>query len=52
LDQAKRSRTIVRLDSGGGSVDDVNWLLLRGYQIHGKDYSGRHARHLADKSVG
>jgi hypothetical protein len=30
LDQAKRSRTIVRLDSGGGSVDDVNWLLSRG----------------------
>jgi len=25
----------------------VNWLLARGYQVHGKDYSGRHARHLA-----
>jgi hypothetical protein len=48
LDQAKRRRTIVRLDSGGGSVDDVNWLLSRGYQVHGKDYSGRHARHLAE----
>jgi hypothetical protein len=48
LDPAKRSRTIVRLDSGGGSVDDVNWLLSRNYQVHGKDYSGRHARHLAD----
>src|SRR5579884_213164 len=48
LDPAKRRRTIVRLDSGGGSVADVNWLLARGYQLHGKDYSGRHARHLAD----
>ncbi len=27
LDQAKRARTIVRVDSGGGSLDDVNWLL-------------------------
>ncbi|HEX6477428.1 MAG TPA: transposase [Ktedonobacteraceae bacterium] len=48
MDQAKRSRTIVRLDSGGGSVADVNWLLSHGYQVHGKDYSGRHARHLAE----
>ena len=48
LDQAKRNRTIVRLDSGGGSLADVNWLLSRGYQVHGKDYSGRHARQLAD----
>jgi hypothetical protein len=50
LDKAKRVRTIVRVDSGGGSLDDVNWLLSRGYQIHAKDYSGRHARSLA-KSV-
>ena len=47
LDKAKRARTIVRVDSGGGSLDDVNWLLARGYQIHAKDYSGRHARSLA-----
>ncbi len=47
LDQTKRQRTIVRIDSGGGSLEDVNWLLLRGYQVHGKDYSGRHARSLA-----
>jgi hypothetical protein len=50
LDKAKRARTIVRVDSGGGSLDDVNWLLARGYHVHGKDYSGRHARSLA-KSV-
>jgi hypothetical protein len=50
LDKAKRARTIVRVDSGGGSLDDLNWLLSRGYQIHAKDYSSRHARGLA-KSV-
>jgi hypothetical protein len=37
----------VRFDAGGGSVDDVNWLLLRGYQIHGKDYSSARAGRLA-----
>src|SRR5438876_8102458 len=50
LDAGKRSRTIVRLDAGGGSLDDVNWLLLRGYQVHCKDYSGQQAKRLA-KSV-
>lgn len=48
LDEAKRSRTIVRVDSGGGSLDDVNWLLARGYLVHSKDYSGQRARKLAD----
>ncbi len=47
LDKAKRVRTIVRVASGGGSLDDVNWLLCRGYQIHAKDYSSRQARSLA-----
>ena len=47
LDAGKRSRTIVRLDAGGGSLDDVNWLLVRGYQMHGKDYSGQQAKRLA-----
>lgn len=50
-DQAKRQRTIVRIDSGGGSVDEVNWLLERGYQLHGKDYSGVRARNLAESVV-
>ncbi len=39
LDERKRQRTLVRLDAGGGSVDDVNWLLSRDYQVHCKDYS-------------
>jgi hypothetical protein len=50
LDEAKRRRSIVRVDAGGGSLDDVNWLLARGYQVHCKDYSGQQAKRLA-KSV-
>jgi len=30
LDEDKRSRTMVRVDAGGGSLDDVNWRLSRG----------------------
>jgi len=48
LDEGKRSRTIVRVDAGGGSLDDVNWLLSRGYQIHCKDYSSARAQRLAE----
>lgn len=47
LDQAKRARTIVRVDAGGGSVGDINWLLSQGYQVHAKDYSGQRAQKLA-----
>lgn len=50
LDEDKRKRTIVRIDAGGGSLDDVNWLLARGYLVHCKDYSGQQAKRLA-KSV-
>lgn len=46
LDEAKRSRTLLRVDAGGGSLDDVNWALSRGYQIQCKDYSGQRARRL------
>src|SRR5712692_9680159 len=47
LDADKRRRTIVRVDAGGGSLGDVNWLLSRDYQVHGKDYSGQQAKRLA-----
>jgi hypothetical protein len=47
LDQERRARTIVRLDSGGGSVQDHNWLLAQGYQLVGKDCSGQRAHKLA-----
>src|SRR6266508_2415944 len=47
LDAAKRARTIVRIDAGGGSVGEINWLLERDYQVHAKDYSGQRAQKLA-----
>jgi hypothetical protein len=47
LSQAKRARTIVRVDAGGGSVSEINWLLERGYQVIAKDYSGQRAQKLA-----
>jgi len=46
LDRVRRSRTIVRVDAGGGSVVNVNWLLARGYEYHGKDYSGPRVANL------
>lgn len=48
LEEHKRQRTIVRIDSGGGSVGEINWLLGKGYQVHGKDYSGVRAKALAE----
>ncbi len=47
LDAAKRARTILRVDAGGGSLDDINWVLARGYQLHTKDFSSARARRLA-----
>ena len=47
LDEAKRARTILRVDAGGGSLADVNWALQRGYRVHCKDYSTQRATALA-----
>jgi hypothetical protein len=47
LDAAKRARTIVRIDAGGGSVGEINWLLERDYQVMAKDYSTQRAQKLA-----
>lgn len=47
LDAPRRHRTILRMDAGGGSVKDVNWLLARGYHVHGKVYQHR----LVDKFI-
>ena len=46
LDAARRRRTILRIDAGGGSIEDSNWALARGYQAHTKDYSRQRARKL------
>jgi hypothetical protein len=43
LDRWRRSRTVLRMDSGGGSLPDVNWCLARGYQLHCKDISSQRA---------
>jgi hypothetical protein len=47
LDEAKRCRTVLRIDAGGGSMNGVNWLLERGYHVHCKDFSSRRAAHYA-----
>jgi hypothetical protein len=50
-DVEKCQRTILRVDSGGGSVDDINWVLQRGYHLHCKDYSGTRAQNLAESVI-
>ncbi len=47
LDEAKRARTIIRVDAGGGTEEDLNWLLARGDEIMAKEYSGRRIVRLA-----
>jgi hypothetical protein len=39
LNAAARARTVLRIDAAGGSLDDVNWMLERGYHVLCKDYS-------------
>jgi hypothetical protein len=51
LDAAKRERTLIRIDAGGGSISDINWLLMRGYFVVTKDYSTTRARLLAKQVV-
>jgi hypothetical protein len=47
LDAEKRKHTIIRMDAGGGSLDEVNRLLELGYQIHCKDISAARAESYA-----
>jgi hypothetical protein len=47
LSAEQRACTILRVDSGGGSLDDVNWSLERGYAVLAKDYSAQRAAKLA-----
>ena len=46
LDEAQRQRTIIRVDAGGGTSGDVNMVLGRGYQFHGKDFQHMHVKAL------
>jgi hypothetical protein len=43
LDEAKRARTA----AGCGTLDDLNWLLARGYEVIAKAYAGQRVLHLA-----
>ncbi len=47
LDAEQRQGTLVRIDAGGGSVPNLNWLLEQGYEVLGKACSGQQARLLA-----
>jgi hypothetical protein len=47
LTKEQRARTIIRLDAGGGTVEEVNACLEADYQFHGKDFSTQRARNLA-----
>jgi hypothetical protein len=47
LDDAKRKRTIVRIDAGGGDDADINWVLRQDYQLLVKVQNWRRAAKLA-----
>jgi hypothetical protein len=47
LDEARRKRTVLSIDAGGGSINGINWLLKRGYHVHCKDFSSKRAAHFA-----
>jgi len=51
LDAAKRARTLIRVDAGAGSLDDLNWLLARGYAVMAKEYAGQRVLRLAKTVV-
>ena len=46
----KRQRTLLRLDGGFGTDENIEWLCSRGYQLVVKGYGGGRAKKLA-KSV-
>ena len=46
LDEARRQHTIVRMDGGGGTDEDINWSLARGYGIVAKVKSWRRTEML------
>jgi len=50
--QGRRARTEIRLDSGWGGEQMVNWLLARGYQVIGKFKSASRVRKLVKGITG
>jgi hypothetical protein len=51
LTAEQRARTVIRMDAGGDSTDDVNWLLERGYHVHCKDFSTKRAEHGSSSNL-
>lgn len=47
LTPEQRGRCLLRVDAGGGSVSNLNWLLEQGYHILAKACSAQQARLLA-----
>lgn len=47
LDAARRARTVLRVDGGGGTDEHIDWMLARGYQLLVKMYSSTRAARLA-----
>lgn len=47
LDEARRHRTIVRIDGGGGTDTNLNWAVRRGYFLLGKVKNWQRTRKLA-----
>jgi hypothetical protein len=47
LDDTKRSRTVLRVDGGGGKDENINWMLNRNYHVMIKVKNWRRAVKLA-----
>jgi hypothetical protein len=47
LDEAKRERTLIRMDAGAGRISAIPWVLMRGSFVVSKDSSTVRARLLA-----
>jgi hypothetical protein len=43
LNYTRHQCTLLRMDAGGCSLDDLNWYLACGYQLHCKDISSKRA---------
>ncbi len=47
LKERERKRTLIRIDGGFGTDDNLNWLCWRGYEFIAKGYGGTRAKKLA-----
>lgn len=46
LDEKRRSRTVLRIDAGGGSEANINWMLQRNYQVIAKVHNWKRVMKL------